>query len=569
MTEQLGILQLNTTDVGGGAEQVARMLAGAYRDAGHRSVLAVGRKRSIDDWVVELPNAAFESTPWSRAWRRRSDDLKEGGKYRKARLARTLAQPLTAYDLLRGAEDMRHPGTRELERLVPARPSIVQAHNLHGGWFDLRCLPRLSRAAPLVLTLHDAWLFTGHCAHSLECTRWETGCGSCPHLDVYPALHRDGTAANWTRKRAIYATLTARAVAPSQWLIDRVEKSVLAPSLLESRVIPNGVDLDLFAPGDRDTARARFGLAASDHVVLFVARGITASPWRDWPTLFTALKSLGARRSARTVFLGIGEGAPEETIGSVELRFIADLDRSSLADAYRAADISSTPRTSTRSPERSLRRLRRACPWSRRGWAGSLSRSRTTSLAGSSRREIRSPLQARLSGFSTTRRRAARRDGPPRGRRRAVRRARTGCRVPRVVRGASGHMKVVAVFPEATPYRTPLFDLIATRPEIDLVVVYASQTVMGRTWKGQFLQGGRVLRGPRVPGARRLLRHDYPITPGILGVLHASTRTACSYLGGARSHRRQRSSGAAPAASLTCWSARATIGIRAVRGGGS
>ena len=32
----------------------------------------------------------------------------------------------------------------------------------------------------MVITMHDAWLLSGHCAHSFNCERWITGCGDCP-----------------------------------------------------------------------------------------------------------------------------------------------------------------------------------------------------------------------------------------------------------------------------------------------------------------------------------------------------------------------------------------------------
>lgn len=77
--------------------------------------------------------------------------------------------------------------------------------------------------------------------------------------------------------------------------------------------------------------------------------------------------------------------------------------------------------------------------------------------------------------------------------------------------------RVVAVFPEPTPYRTPLFDLLAR--ELDLTVVYSARTVAGRTWAISVAHDTRFLRGVRVPGMRRLLRHDYPLTPGIVRLL--------------------------------------------------
>jgi len=51
-----------------------------------------------------------------------------------------------------GREDFNFPGTHQLLRLLPGRPDIVHAHNLHGGYFDLRFLVPLSHQVPLILT---------------------------------------------------------------------------------------------------------------------------------------------------------------------------------------------------------------------------------------------------------------------------------------------------------------------------------------------------------------------------------------------------------------------------------
>jgi glycosyltransferase involved in cell wall biosynthesis len=81
--------------------------------------------------------------------------------------------------------------------------------------------------------------------------------------------------------------------------------------------------------------------------------------------------------------------------------------------------------------------------------------------------------------------------------------------------GPERPIRVAAVFPEPTPYRAPLLDRIAALPEIDLTVLYASDTVAGRTWSVEPRHRAVFLRGIRVPGASRILHHDYPVTPGI------------------------------------------------------
>jgi glycosyltransferase involved in cell wall biosynthesis len=82
--------------------------------------------------------------------------------------------------------------------------------------------------------------------------------------------------------------------------------------------------------------------------------------------------------------------------------------------------------------------------------------------------------------------------------------------------------RVTVVSPEPTPYRAPLFDLIAARDDIDLTVVYAARTVAGRTWTVEPRHTAVFLSGPRLPGVGRVLHHDYPLTPGVFGALRAA-----------------------------------------------
>jgi glycosyltransferase involved in cell wall biosynthesis len=80
--------------------------------------------------------------------------------------------------------------------------------------------------------------------------------------------------------------------------------------------------------------------------------------------------------------------------------------------------------------------------------------------------------------------------------------------------------RVTVVSPEPTPYRAPLFDRIADR--LDLTVVYAARTVANRDWAVPLRHRAVFLRGVRLPGLRSALRHDYPVTPGIVRALRES-----------------------------------------------
>ena len=92
-----------------------------------------------------------------------------------------------------------------------------------------------------------------------------------------------------------------------------------------------------------------------------------------------------------------------------------------------------------------------------------------------------------------------------------------------ISRGSPRPIRVAAVFPEPTPYRAPLLDRVAALSEIELTVIYTADTVARRTWRVETEHRSVFLQGVRIPGARKVLHHDYPLTPSVfraLGKLH-------------------------------------------------
>jgi len=311
------VLQISSHAQQGGAGWIAWYLFEGYKQRGIDSYLVVGRKNSPDPRIIDIDASKRYRTPLNRIRKR--------------------------LDLKRGLENFNFPATKDILKLIPSQVDLIHGHNLHGGYFDLRVLPALSQRRPTVLTLHDTWMLSGHCAYFLGCERWQHGCGECPDLTLPPRVQRDATRVNWLRKRKIYDQCKLYVATPSQWLLDHVQNSMLLPAVKKARVIHNGIDQSVYKPAEKTTVREQLNLPDDSFVILYVvASQMKTNPYKDYDTIERALGLLQrqALLQKRIIFLGLGQQAETEVQGNLEKRFIPYLnDSKDVAKYYQAADV--------------------------------------------------------------------------------------------------------------------------------------------------------------------------------------------------------------------------------------
>ncbi len=323
------ISQINGSDIGGGAEKIALSLHKYYLSHSQDAHLYVYKKYSAIQHVSELPipPAIHEVFKVLR--------------YHKGNFSKIYHQVQNAiknrFNLERGIEHFQLPNAAEIAKMLSRNSDIIHLHNLHGRYFDLNILPGLAK--PVMLTMHDEWLYTGHCASALDCEKWKSGCGSCPYLFTYPEIKRDQTNTNWLYKKNILAKKDYFIAAPSKWLYDRAKMSLLEPQ--EIRVIHNGIDLDIFSRGDKLKERRELNLDPAMFVILYIANKGTKNLFRDYVTVFEAIKLAAPEQVVKNfVLLAIGgedySTGVEQDVPIIHIPYIKD--EYLLASYYRAAD---------------------------------------------------------------------------------------------------------------------------------------------------------------------------------------------------------------------------------------
>jgi len=115
--KKLRIVQVNTSDHGGGAEAVMMHHHRKLLEQGHEAFILSKEKHTDAPDVIEM-----------------EDDV--------------------------------------LAQMVQLRPDIIHVHNLHGTGISTETISQLAQKIPVLWTLHDAWLTTGSVRHPFETERW-------------------------------------------------------------------------------------------------------------------------------------------------------------------------------------------------------------------------------------------------------------------------------------------------------------------------------------------------------------------------------------------------------------
>jgi glycosyltransferase involved in cell wall biosynthesis len=231
------------------------------------------------------------------------------------------------------------PRSAGLTSLVTAKSinsscsDIAHLHWINGGYLSIEEISKISK--PLVWTFHDMWPFCGaeHLSADTMDARWRVGYAPLTNIVGF-----DFDRWVWKRKKARWRKLI-HVVTPSGWLADCVRQSSLM-SHFPVHVVPNTLDVNVFKPIDKVTARRLLNLPQNRKLVLFGAIKGTQLTYKGWDLLMPALAGVfEGFPTAEAVIFGQSRPADPPAL-KIPVHWMGHFhDDFTLAALYSAADL--------------------------------------------------------------------------------------------------------------------------------------------------------------------------------------------------------------------------------------
>lgn len=163
-----------------------------------------------------------------------------------------------------------------VEQIQKIKPDVIHIHNIHGYFLNYQILFEFFRKSdiPVIWTIHDCWLYTGHCYYYsfIGCDKWQTGCGHCPQKRKFPAsLWLDRSRRNYMDKKTAFTSIPPKRltiVPVSEWIKNEMQQSFF--NGYDFHVIHNGINTEAFNLFDAEAIKNKYHLNGK-HILLGVA----------------------------------------------------------------------------------------------------------------------------------------------------------------------------------------------------------------------------------------------------------------------------------------------------------
>lgn len=326
----LRILSLSTYDISGGAAKAAYRIHLGVRSLGVDSTMIVKNKRSNDETVYSLQeflphNFCYNAVDRITIKIKNKWQHYQWGKYPQR-------EPYFMSDLR--AISLHHA-------LDHIEFDVLHLHWINQLFLPLSVLKKVKK--PILWTLHDSWPFCGVCHYALDCNKYTTRCGACPHLHSIDTC--DLSYKIWKRKQQLYKGLNLHIVTPSNWLAECARNSTLFRDIPVS-VIPNCLDTNVYQPEERKQAAVLWNKDLKKKYILYGAVNATQDKIKGFEPLCEALKTMVHEYNMEDVeLLVFGADKPLQQLElGMPVTYMGYIsDEKKLASLYALADVMVVP----------------------------------------------------------------------------------------------------------------------------------------------------------------------------------------------------------------------------------
>ncbi len=286
----------------------------------------IGNKFNGHDLHINLRQKGVEA--YHLVWNKQSQDpntyvIAGDNEYREELKGQTV-ELQTKYDL----DNIHNPFTYDvMYNKLFLDADVVHLHLLHNGLWDLNLLPIMSQIKPIVWTIHDMWVASGH-PHAAE------------RPDYYLPLHgiKNGEF-NFALKQASIKNANLTLIVASKYM----ERAIREYDMFKDKkihYIPFGLDFDMFYPRDRKSVREKLGIGLNEKVIL--ARGDNRYK-KGLDYIEYLAEHLLEPENVHLLIVGGNELAIDDRMKSTYFGWVNDDER--MAEFYSAADIFLMPST--------------------------------------------------------------------------------------------------------------------------------------------------------------------------------------------------------------------------------
>jgi len=279
------ISQISPSDIDGGSERTALDLHTQFIDRGLDANLLVGRKVKTPAavGVYEIPRSKAEE----QRLRLVKTLLGTPKNAHRAKIIEGIATPSRIRCWRDRHDDFSYNTLTAFQSSGALDSDVLQYHSLYGHYLNVGEVVELSHLIPTFVKVHDDWVFTGKCTSHLGCQKYHEGCQQCPRWPRYHASIRQ----NYVRKEELWDKALFHVVTPSEWMRDQLEGTIFQPAIISSRVIPNGVDVDVFKPSDKLGIRTELGIP-SDALIILCGAASAKSSIKNLAYIAKAIRSV-------------------------------------------------------------------------------------------------------------------------------------------------------------------------------------------------------------------------------------------------------------------------------------